>query len=66
MAEEIRATMAVIVPVTLNGTSVSFCVPAGVDARGDFHGVASREGLIGSFSGNGQKVILKWKDSYWQ
>lgn len=56
----------VIVPATLKGASVSFRVPADVDSRGEFHGVISQEGLVGTYSGNGQSVNLTRKNSYWQ
>lgn len=56
----------VIVPVTLKGASVSFRVPADLDPRGEFHGVISQNELVGTFSGNGQAINLKRKNSYWQ
>ena len=56
----------VVVPATLTGSSVTFRVPADVDLRGEFRGVISQDGLIGTFSGNGQSVNLKRKSSYWQ
>lgn len=56
----------VVVPVTLKGAAVTFRVPATLDPRGEFHGVISQDELVGSFSGNGQTIHLKRKNSYWQ
>jgi len=56
----------VIVPVALVGASVTFRVPGDVDARGEFHGVISKDRLIGRFEGNGQVVDLMRRSSYWQ
>lgn len=56
----------VIVPAAFKGDEVTFLVPAELDLRGEFHGVVSQEGLVGTFSGNGQSIHLKRKNSYWQ
>lgn len=55
-----------IVPATFKGSEVTFFVPADVDSRGEFRGVVSQEGLVGTFSGNGQSIHLNRKNSYWQ
>lgn len=56
----------VVVPVKVAGSAVTFTVPTEMDTRGTFKGNISGGHLVGTFSGNGQKVDLKRKSSYWQ
>lgn len=57
----------VVIPAKIDGTSVSFTLPADVDPRGTFTGKVDAKGITGSFSGgNRQTVTLPRKGSYWQ
>lgn len=56
----------VVVPVKVEGNTISFTLPASVDPRGQFHGKIAGGELTGTFSGNAQTIHLKRKASYWQ
>jgi hypothetical protein len=56
----------VVVPVKVEGNSISFTLPASTDPRGKFQGKITNGELTGTFSGNAQTVHLKRKASYWQ
>ena len=65
-SSEGEPSVPIVLPAKVNGNAVSFQIPPEVDGRGSFVGTVSNNELVGSFSGNGQRVHLKRKPSYWQ
>jgi hypothetical protein len=56
----------VVVPVSIGGMNIKFLVPTYMDSRGEFNGTICNNHLVGTFQGNGQKINLGKKNSYWQ
>lgn len=56
----------VVVPATVDGSSITFILPSEIDARGEFQGRIVNDELVGTFKANSQTIHLKRKNSYWQ
>lgn len=56
----------VVVPIRVEGNSISFTLPASIDPRGQFRVKITDSELTGTLSGNAQTMHLKRKASYWQ
>lgn len=48
-----------LLPVKIDGTSISFTVPPNDGPHGEFKGTITKEGLTGEFSPSGEKLELK-------
>lgn len=50
----------------LKNAAISFMLPPGDPQPGEFTAAITATGLSGTFSGTGERIELKRKDSYWQ